>query len=150
MLGKTMVRNIVYKWCLKLEKKATNNKNNAFGELLTILFEAFICWSDDLLIANFHANGLDLTLPCQIAVGLTSIFGQISPPISLYHFPLLQEFDLKKASSPFNVLDKFLKPTPALSFPLTVRHGKIAFEHVTRPLKKSDRKQRGKINAFCS
>ena len=55
-----MVRNIVYKWCLKLEKKATNNKNKAFGELLTILFEAFICWSDDLLIANFHANGLDL------------------------------------------------------------------------------------------
>ena len=30
ILGKAVVRNIAYKWWLKLEKKATNNKNNAF------------------------------------------------------------------------------------------------------------------------
>ena len=49
-----------YKWCLKLEKKATNNKNKAFWELLTDLSKAFDFLSDDILIANFHANGLDL------------------------------------------------------------------------------------------
>ena len=65
---------------------------------------------------------------------LKSIFGQISSPISLYHFRLLQEFDLKKPSSPFKDLDKFLKPISAISFPLTVRK------------KTTDRKQRGKIN----
>ena len=41
-------------------KKGTHNKNKAFGALLTNLSKAFVCWSDDLLIANFHANGLDL------------------------------------------------------------------------------------------
>ena len=41
-------------------KKATNNKNKAFGALLTNLSEAFVCWNDDLLISNFHASGLDL------------------------------------------------------------------------------------------
>ena len=40
--------------------EATNNKNKAFGALLTNLSKAFVCWSDFLLIANFHANGLDL------------------------------------------------------------------------------------------
>ena len=55
------------------------------------------------MIASFHANGIDLILPCLIVEGLTSIFEQISPPISLYCFPLLQEFDLKKPSSPFKV-----------------------------------------------
>ena len=58
---------------------------------------------------------------------------KFSPPVSLYHFTLLQEFDPKKPSSPFKDLDKFLKPIPAISFPLTFRHGKVAFEHVTRP-----------------
>ena len=50
---------------------------------------------------------------------LKSIFGQISPPILLYHFLLLQEFDLKKPPSPFKDLHKFLKPIPAISFPRT-------------------------------
>ena len=45
---------------LETWKKATNNKNKAFGALLTNLSKEFVCWSDDLLIANFHANGLDL------------------------------------------------------------------------------------------
>ena len=45
---------------LETWKKATNNKNKAFGALLTNLSKAFVCWSDDLLIANFHANGLNL------------------------------------------------------------------------------------------
>ena len=62
-------------------------------------------------------------------MALKSIFGQISPPILLYHFPPLQEFDLKKSSSPFKDLDKFLKPIPAISFPFTARYGKVAFEH---------------------
>ena len=64
---------------------------------------------------------------------LKSIFEQVSPTISLYHFPLVQEFDLKKPSSTFKDLDKFLKPIPVIYFLLTVRPGKIAFEHVTRP-----------------
>ena len=55
-----MVRNIVYKWCLKLEKKPQIIKIKRFGSLLTNQSKAFVCWSDDLLIANFHANGLDL------------------------------------------------------------------------------------------
>ena len=75
---------------------------------------------------------------------LKYIFEQISPPISFYHFPLLQEFDLKKPSYPFKDLDKFLKPIPAIYFPLTVRHEKIASEHVTRPYRTTDRKQREK------
>ena len=66
-------------------------------------------------------------------MGLKSIFGQISPPISLYRFPILQEFDLKKRPSHFKDLDRFIKPIPAIFFSVTVRHGKIAFEHVTRP-----------------
>ena len=66
-------------------------------------------------------------------MGLKPIFGKIFPPTSLYHFPLLQEFDLKAPSSLFKDLEKFLKPIPAISFPFTVRHGKVAFEHVTRP-----------------
>ena len=41
-------------------KKATNYKNKEFGALLTNLSKAFVCWIDDLLIANFHPNGLDL------------------------------------------------------------------------------------------
>ena len=73
---------------------------------------------------------------------LKSIFEQVSPLISLYHFPLVKEFDLKKLSSPFKDLDKFLKPIPAISFPLTVRHGNLAFEHVTRPQRTTDRKKR--------
>ena len=63
-----------------------------------------------------------------MVVGLQSIFPPISPPISFYHFPLLQEFDSKKPSSPFNDLDKFLKPITAISFPLTIRHWKAAFK----------------------
>ena len=73
------------------------------------------------------------TLPCLTVEELKPIFRQISPPISLYHFPLLQVFDLKKPSSNFKDLDKFIKLISAISFPFTVRHGKIAFEHVTRP-----------------
>ena len=45
---------------LETWEKATNNKNNAFEALLTNLSKAFLCWSDDLLIANFYANPLDL------------------------------------------------------------------------------------------
>ena len=41
------------------KKKAMNNKNKAFRELLANLSKAFVCWRDDLLIANYHANGLD-------------------------------------------------------------------------------------------
>ena len=63
-----------------------------------------------------------------MVVGLQSIFPPISPPILFYHFPLLQEFDSKKPSSPFNDLDKFLKPITAISFPLTIRHWKVAFK----------------------
>ena len=37
-----------------------NNKDKAFGALLTNLSKAFVYRSDDLLIANFHANDLDL------------------------------------------------------------------------------------------
>ena len=62
-------------------------------------------------------------------MGLKSIFGQIPLRISLYHFPFLQKFDLKK---PFKDLGKVLRPIPAI-FPLTVRHGVVAFEHVTKP-----------------
>ena len=117
---------------LETWKKATNNKNKAFGALLTNLSKAFVCWSDDLLI-TLSCRWSWFTLPCLILVRLKSIFGQISPPISLYHFPLLQEFDLKKPSSPFKDLDKFLKPISSISVPLTVRHKKVAFWHVTRP-----------------
>ena len=35
-------------------KKATDNKNKAFEALLTDLSKAFVCFSEDLLIANFH------------------------------------------------------------------------------------------------
>ena len=45
---------------LETWKKATNNKNKAFGVLLTNLSKEFVCWSDDSLIVNFHANGFDL------------------------------------------------------------------------------------------
>ena len=45
---------------LNNSKKATNNKDKAFGALLTNLSKAFVYRSDDLLIANFHANNLDL------------------------------------------------------------------------------------------
>ena len=71
---------------------------------------------------------------CTVVGQLKSIFGQFSPPISLYHFLFLEEFDLKKSSSPFKDLQiyKFLKPIPAISLPLTVRHGRVAFKHVTR------------------
>ena len=62
-------------------------------------------------------------------MGLKSNFVQISPPISLYHFLHLQEFDLKNSSCPFKDLDKFLKPIPAISFPFTARYVKVAFEH---------------------
>ena len=55
-----MVRNIVDEWCLETWKKAANNKNKAFEALLTNLSKVIVCWSDDLLIANFHANGLGL------------------------------------------------------------------------------------------
>ena len=43
---------------LETWREATNNKNKAFGSLLTNLSKAFDCLSDDLLIATFHANGL--------------------------------------------------------------------------------------------
>ena len=45
---------------LETWKKATNKKNKAFGALLTNLSKEVACWSDDLLIVNFHANGLNL------------------------------------------------------------------------------------------
>ena len=45
---------------LETWKKASNNKNKVFGALLINLSKAFVSWSDDVLIANFHANGLDL------------------------------------------------------------------------------------------
>ena len=42
-------------------------------------------------------------------------FGQISLPlISLYYFPLLQNFDLKMSSSLFKNLHKFLQLIPAI------------------------------------
>ena len=47
-------------------KKATNNKHKAFGAWLTNLSKAFFCWSSHLLIANFHANGLDLLSRAQL------------------------------------------------------------------------------------
>ena len=69
------------------------------------------------------------TAPCLTVGRLKSIFGQISPPISLYHLPYLQETYLKKPSSlKGKDLDKFVKPIPAISLPLTIRHGRVAFE----------------------
>ena len=50
----------IYKWCLKFEQKVTNIKNKVFAALLTDLYKAFVRLGDDLLIANFHANGIDL------------------------------------------------------------------------------------------
>ena len=41
-------------------RKFTHDDWNLFEALLTNLSKAFICWSDDLSITNFHANGLDL------------------------------------------------------------------------------------------
>ena len=71
---------------------------------------------------------------CTVVGQLKSIFGQFSPTISLYHFLFLEEFALKMSSSPFKDLQiyKFLKSIPAISLPLTVRHGRVAFKHVTR------------------
>ena len=51
--------------------------------------------------------------------GIKVHFWTFSPPISLYHFPLLQAIDSKKPSSPFKDLNKSLKPIPAISFPFT-------------------------------
>ena len=45
---------------LETWKKASNDKNKAFGALSKNLSKAFVCWNDDLLISNFQANGLDL------------------------------------------------------------------------------------------
>ena len=88
--------------------------------------------------------------PVPYCNGIKVHFWTNFPPISLDHYPLLQEFDLKKPSSSLKDLDKFLKSIPAISFHLTVRYEKIASEHGTRPQRTTDRKQRGKINSFCS
>ena len=45
---------------LETWEKATNNKNKVFRALLTNISKAFVCWSGDLLIANFHENCLVL------------------------------------------------------------------------------------------
>ena len=60
ILRKAMACNIAYKWCLKLERERLIIKNKSFGVLLTGLSQAFDCLSDNLVIANFHANGLHL------------------------------------------------------------------------------------------
>ena len=91
--------NIAYKWCLKLEKKATNNKKKRFENL--------IIWVMIYWLLTFMQMALFYS-PVLIVEGLNSIFEQNSPPISLYRFPLLREFDLKKASPPFKEFDKFL------------------------------------------
>ena len=44
----------------------------------------------------------------------------------IYHFPVLQDFDLKKSSCHFKDLDKFLKPIPAISLSLKVKHGRVS------------------------
>ena len=69
-----------------------------------------------------------------------------------FHFIIFHFYKSLTSKSPalLKNLDKLLKLFPAISFPLTVRHGKIASEHVTRPLRTTDSKQRGKINSFCS
>ena len=71
--------------------------------------------------------------PVPYCSGIKVYFWASFLAISLYHFPLLQEFELKNPSSFFKDLDKFRKHIRAISFPLTVRHGKLAFEYVTRP-----------------
>ena len=47
---------------LEIWKGATDN-NKAFASLLTDLSNAFDCLSHDLLIAKFHAYGLDIDSP---------------------------------------------------------------------------------------
>ena len=111
-----------------------------------IYLDLYDCFCDDLLIAKLF----QLTVLCLIVQGSNSIYGQISPPVSLYHFPLLQEFDLKEPSSPFKYLEKFLQPISTISLPHTIRHGGDIFEHVTRPYRTTDRKQSAKVNCLCS
>lgn len=53
--------NIVYIWCLNFGNKLSKIKK-AFGALLTGLSKAFDCLNDNLLIANLHAYGLDLSI----------------------------------------------------------------------------------------
>ena len=45
---------------LEIWKKPTDIKNKVFGALQTDLYQAFVCLGDDILIANFHANGIDV------------------------------------------------------------------------------------------
>ena len=62
--------------------------------------------------------------PVPICRWIKLQFGQISLPlISLYYFPLLQEFDLKMPSSPFKNLQKFLQLNPAILHPLQLDTG---------------------------
>ena len=55
-----MIRNIFTNDAWNLKKNPSDIKNKVFGALQTDLYQAFVCLGDDLLIANFHANGIDL------------------------------------------------------------------------------------------
>ena len=132
ILGKTIIHNIVYKWSLELEKKPVMIKIKRLGHCRKIYLKhlfagVMIYW---LVTFKQMVSTYSSVPDCS---GIKQMFWQISPPISLDHFRFLQEFDLKSLFSPFKDIDKFLKPIPAISFPLTVRHGKVAFEYVTRP-----------------
>ena len=114
---------------LETWKKATNNKKKRLEHCWQIYLKHLFAGVMIYWFLTFMQM-VSTYFPVSNCIGI-KVFGQISPPISLYHFPLLQEFDLKKPSSSFEDLEKFLKPTLAISFLLTVRHGKVAFEHVT-------------------
>ena len=69
---------------------------------------------EELRVLNY---GTHSSVPNCRRGELNSIFGQMSPPISLYEVQLLKKLDLRKTSPLFMDLDKFHQPTPAITTP---------------------------------
>ena len=57
-------------------------------------------------------------------------------------FSILHEFDLKKPSSLFKDLDKFIQPVPTISHPHTIRCRRVAFEldHIEQLIENKEQK----------
>ena len=127
-----MVRNIVYKWCLKLEKKTQMIKIKRLEHCWQIYLKHLFAGVMIYWLLTFMQM-VSAYSPMPNCSGIKVHFWKVFPTHLNLSFFAFTRVWLEKSSSPFKDLDKFLKLIPAISFPFTVRNWKIAFEHVTRP-----------------
>ena len=131
-IGKGYGSQDIYKWCLKLEKKPLIIKIKRLEHYWQIYLKCLfpgVMFYWFLTFMQMVSTYSPVPYCREIKIYLWTNF----PTHFTLSFSTFTRFWLEKSLLFFEGLRQISKTHPCYFFPLIVRHGKVAFEHVTSP-----------------